>query len=221
MADPAPRRPHAPPTPARASPSTAAEPGRTGVILPALDVPEAEPLPERFLRRDLRLPEMSQNEIIRYFLGLSRLNYSIDTGFYPLGSCTMKYNPKINEDVARLPGFALAHPNQPAETSAGRARRAARAPGGAPRDHRHGRRRASRPPPEPRASCPGILMVKEYLADQRRGHRRKVLVPDSAHGTNPATAAMAGFEVVTVPSDADGNTDLAFLDRPSTTASPR
>ena len=81
-------------------------PGRTGVILPALDVPEAKPLPDRFLRRDLNLPEMSQNEVIRYFVGLSRLNYSIDTGFYPLGSCTMKYNPKVNEDVARLPGFA-------------------------------------------------------------------------------------------------------------------
>ena len=93
--------------------------GRIGVLLPSLDVPEAAPLPAQHMRRNLRLPEMSQNEIIRYFLGLSRLNYSVDTGFYPLGSCTMKYNPKINEDVARLPGFALAHPNQPVETMQG------------------------------------------------------------------------------------------------------
>ena len=77
------------------------------------------------------LPEMSQNEVIRYFVGLSRLNYSIDTGFYPLGSCTMKYNPKVNEDVARLPGFAHVHPHQPVEIGAGGARGAARAPGDA------------------------------------------------------------------------------------------
>ena len=94
-------------------------PGRTGVILPALDVPEAKPLPGRCLRRELNLPEMSQNEVIRYFVGLSRLNYSIDTGFYPLGSCTMKYNPKVNEDVARFPGFAHVHTHQPVESAQG------------------------------------------------------------------------------------------------------
>src|SRR5438094_4243365 len=90
-----------------------------GVLLPALDVPEVGPLPGRFLRRDITLPEMSQNEVMRYFVGLSRLNYSVDTGFYPLGSCTMKYNPKINEDIARLPGFAGAHPLQPEGTIQG------------------------------------------------------------------------------------------------------
>src|SRR4029453_9429712 len=94
-------------------------PGRKGVLLPALDVPETGLLPERFLRRELNLPEMSQNEVIRYFVGLSRLNYSIDTGFYPLGSCTMKYNPKVNEDVARFPGFAHVHPHQTAESAQG------------------------------------------------------------------------------------------------------
>jgi glycine dehydrogenase subunit 2 len=186
------------------------EAGRKGVLLPALDVPEAEALPDRFLRRDLRLPEMAQNEIIRYFLGLSRLNYSVDTGFYPLGSCTMKYNPKINEDVARLPGFAFAHPNQPEETVQGvlyvlhELQEALReitgmdAVGLAPAAGAQG-------------ELSGILMVKEYLADKGESRRRTVLVPDSAHGTNPATAAMAGFQVVTVPSDADGNTDLEFM----------
>jgi len=93
--------------------------GRKGVILPPIDVPQAE-LPEEGLLRDgLRLPEMAQNDVIRYFLGLSRLNYSVDTGFYPLGSCTMKYNPKINEDIARLPGFAQALPQQPEGTVQG------------------------------------------------------------------------------------------------------
>ena len=185
--------------------------GRTGVLLPALDVPEAEPLPERFLRRDLRLPEMSQNEVIRYFVGLSRLNYSIDTGFYPLGSCTMKYNPKVNEDVARLAGFAQIHPHQPAESIQGALSvlfdlQTALA-------EITGMDAVSLVPAAgAQGELCGILVVKEYLAERGNGHRRKVLVPDSAHGTNPATAAMAGFEVVTVPSDADGNTDLAFLE---------
>ena len=186
-------------------------PGRTGVILPALDVPEAEPLPERFLRRDLTLPEMSQNEVIRYFVGLSRLNYSIDTGFYPLGSCTMKYNPKVNEDVARLAGFAHVHPHQPSESIQGALGvlfelQTALA-------EITGMDAVSLVPAAgAQGELCGILVVKEYLAERGNGHRRKVLVPDSAHGTNPATAAMAGFEVVTVPSDADGNTDLAFLE---------
>ena len=93
--------------------------GRKGVILPALDVPTAGLPDARFLRDELTLPEMAQNDVIRYFVGLSRLNYSIDTGLYPLGSCTMKYNPKINEDIARLPGFAQAHPQQQPETVQG------------------------------------------------------------------------------------------------------
>ena len=186
-------------------------PGRTGVILPPLDVREAAVPPERFLRRELNLPEMSQNEVIRYFVGLSRLNYSIDTGFYPLGSCTMKYNPKVNEDVARFPGFAHVHPHQPVES----------AQGALAVLHELQETLAEItgmdavslvPAAGAQGELCGILMVKAYLADQGHGHRRKVLVPDSAHGTNPATAAMAGFEVVTVPSDANGNTDLAFLE---------
>jgi glycine dehydrogenase subunit 2 len=186
------------------------KPGRTGVILPTLDVPEA-PLPEaRFLRNKLTLPEMAQNDVIRYFVGLSRLNYSIDTGLYPLGSCTMKYNPKVNEDVARLPGFAYAHPQQPAETSQGALAvlfelqetlaeiTGMDAVGLAPAAGAQGE------------LC-GILMIKAYHLARGDTARRKVLVPDSAHGTNPATAAMAGFDVVSVPSDASGNADIDFL----------
>ena len=185
-------------------------PGRKGVLLPALDVPES-PLPdERFLRDDLRLPEMAQNEIIRYFVALSRLNYSIDTGFYPLGSCTMKYNPKVNEDVAALPGFAAVHPQQPAATVQGAlellyelqtwlcAITGMDAAGLAPAAGAQG-------------ELSGILMIKAYHQGRGDSARRKVLVPESAHGTNPATAAMAGFDVVIVPCDADGNADSGFL----------
>ncbi|MBI1886436.1 MAG: aminomethyl-transferring glycine dehydrogenase subunit GcvPB [Chloroflexi bacterium] len=187
-------------------------PGRKGVILPPLDVPEA-PLPSPdLLRSEVNLPELAQNEIVRYFLALSRLNYSVDTGFYPLGSCTMKYNPKVNEDVARLSGFALAHPHQPAETVQGALAllfelqqalaeiTGMDAVGLAPAAGAQGE------------LC-GILMIKAYLAERGEEQRSRVLVPDSAHGTNPATAAMCGFEVVTVPSDGEGNTDMAFLER--------
>jgi len=210
----------APELPPRTSPTTPAlgerlafdrsQPGRRGVTLPPLDVPTS-PLPDRgHLRTGLRLPEMAQNEIIRYFVGLSRLNYSIDTGFYPLGSCTMKYNPRINEDIARLPGFANLHPQQAEATVQGSLAvlhqlqealaeiTGMDAVGLAPAAGAQG-------------ELSGILMIKAYHHDRGDTKRRKVLVPDSAHGTNPATAAMAGFEVVSVPSDAEGNADEAFL----------
>ncbi len=185
-------------------------PGRQGVRLPSLDVPKAPLPPERFLRSSLTLPEMAQNEVIRYFLALSRLNYGVDTGFYPLGSCTMKYNPKVNEDVARLPGFSGPHPLQAPETTQGALW------------VMHGLQEALAeitgmdavslaPAAGAQGELSGVLTIKAYLIDHGDGSRRKVLVPDSAHGTNPATAAMAGFQVVTVPSDAEGNTDLEFL----------
>src|SRR5512143_743521 len=93
-------------------------PGRTGVTFPQPDVPLSE-LPADLLRKDLPLPELSEADVVRHFVNLSKYNYSVDGGFYPLGSCTMKYNPKINEDVARLPGFAFTHPLQPVETVQG------------------------------------------------------------------------------------------------------
>ena len=186
-------------------------PGRKGVLLPGPDVPEAA-LPEaRYLRSDLNLPELSQNQVVRYFLGLSKLNYGVDTGFYPLGSCTMKYNPKVDEDVAGMPGFSLAHPLQPEATVQGTlaalyqlqealaAITGMDAVGLAPAAGAQG-------------ELSGILMIKAYLESQGQADRRKVLIPDSAHGTNPATAAMCGFEVVTIPSDEDGNTDMAALE---------
>jgi glycine dehydrogenase subunit 2 len=186
------------------------KPGRKGVILPPVDVPQAELPDAGLLRDDLRLPEMAQNDVIRYFIGLSRLNYSVDTGFYPLGSCTMKYNPKINEDIARLPGFASALPQQPEETVQGALAvmfelqqvlaeiTGMDAVGLAPAAGAQG-------------ELSGILMIKRYHLERGDKERTKVLVPDSAHGTNPATAAMAGFQVVSVPSDANGDADIDFL----------
>jgi glycine dehydrogenase subunit 2 len=186
-------------------------PGRKGVLVPEPDVPPAE-LPEpRFLRSHLNLPELSQNQVVRYFLGLSRLNYDVDTGFYPLGSCTMKYNPKVNEDIARLPGFTLSHPLQPEATVQGalavlhRLQQALSAITGMDAV-------SLAPAAGAQGELCGILMVKAYLEDNGKAGRGKVLIPDSAHGTNPATAAMCGFEVVTIPSNRDGNTDLAALE---------
>ncbi|HZP25605.1 MAG TPA: aminomethyl-transferring glycine dehydrogenase subunit GcvPB, partial [Dehalococcoidia bacterium] len=150
-------------------------------------------------------------EIVRYFLALSQLNYSVDTGFYPLGSCTMKYNPKINEDVARLPGLAHIHPEQDASTVQGALQLLFQLQGLLAEIT--GMDAVSLAPAAgAQGELSGMLIVKEYLESLGNGHRRRVLVPDSAHGTNPATAAMCGFEVVTVPSDADGNTDLAALE---------
>jgi glycine dehydrogenase subunit 2 len=187
-------------------------PGRMGADLPPLDVPEAELPPKDLLRHDLRLPEMSQNEAVRYFLALSRLNYSVDTGFYPLGSCTMKYNPKVNEEAARLPGFSLPHPLQEQDTVQGALALL----------HRlqsylcevTGMDACSLVPAAgAQGELAGMLMVKAYLRDRGEEGRRRVLVPDSAHGTNPASAAMCGFQVVTVPSDREGNVDMGFLEQ--------
>ena len=186
--------------------------GRSGVLPPPLDVPAADLPPEKMLRRDLRLPEIAQNEIVRYFLALSHLNYSVDTGFYPLGSCTMKYNPKINEDVARLPGFAQAHPHQDSEDIQGALEMLFRLQEALAEITGMGAVSLA-PAAGAQGELSGILVIKAYLAGKGQEARRKVLVPDSAHGTNPATAAMCGFEVVTVPSDREGNTDIEFLKR--------
>ena len=185
-------------------------PGRVGAVAPPLDVP-AQPLPDAaLLRGDLPLPEVSEPEVVQYFTALSQLNFSIDTQFYPLGSCTMKYNPKVNDEMAFLPGFATLHPLQPAETAQGALELLYRLQqylgeitgmagvslatlAGA-----HG-------------ELAGVLMMRAYHQARDDGGRVKMAIPDSAHGTNPASAAMAGFEVVTLPSDADGNVDLAAL----------
>ena len=185
-------------------------PGRVGTVLPQPDVP-LQPMPDQsMLRSELELPEVSEPEVVQYFTSLSQLNFSIDTHFYPLGSCTMKYNPKINDEVAFLPGLAAIHPLQPEEQSQGALEILHRLQGylgeitGLPGvclatlAGAHG-------------EFAGMLMMRAYHHARGDTARRKVAIPDSAHGTNPASAAMAGFEVVTVASDAQGNVDLDAL----------
>ena len=189
------------------------EPGRRAADVPRFEG-EATPLPDaRLLRETLRLPEMSQPGLVRYYTALSQRNYGVDSGTYPLGSCTMKYNPKVNEAIAGMSGFVDAHPLAREEDTQGTLRVLAELQDAlseitgmagvslAPAAGAHG-------------ELAGILMIKRAL--ELRGDlatRRRVLVPDSAHGTNPATAAMAGFTVTQIPIGPDGSMDKAVLDR--------
>lgn len=184
-------------------------PGRIGVNLPALDVPEAD-MPTELMRDDLALPEVGELQVVRHYLKLSQLNYAIDKGFYPLGSCTMKYNPKINEDMARLAGFASLHPLTDDEGSQGAL------------SLMHTLQEwlaeisgfeavSLSPAAGAQGEFAGILMIRKYHLDKGDTKRTKILVPNSAHGTNPATVTMAGFEVVELPSDSKGNVDLDAL----------
>ncbi|MGI5836567.1 MAG: aminomethyl-transferring glycine dehydrogenase subunit GcvPB [Chloroflexota bacterium] len=192
--------------------SEISRPGRVGHQLPASDVPkvEADKLPAEMLRNGLDLPEVSENEVVRHFVHLSHLNYGVDTGFYPLGSCTMKYNPKVSEDVARWAGFAALHPYQPEDTIQGALRllyelqqalgeiTGLRAVTLQPAAGAHG-------------ELTGMLMIHAYHESRGDRKRTKVLIPDSAHGTNPATAAMCGYATVPVKSDDRGNVDMQAL----------
>jgi glycine dehydrogenase subunit 2 len=183
--------------------------GRPGVPLPAPDVPAA-PLPKDLVRQDLPLPEVSEIDVVRHFVRLSQLNHSVDTGFYPLGSCTMKYNPKVNEDAARLPGFAFSHPLQDPDTAQGNLalmyslQEWLKEIGGfagislQPAAGAHG-------------ELTGILIIRAYHRSRGDPKRTKILIPNSAHGTNPASTAMGGFQVVELPSDERGNVDLKAL----------
>ena len=185
-------------------------PGRLGTTLPPLDVPEQEPPPEELLRDGLEMPEVSENEIVRYFSQISQFNFSIDHNFYPLGSCTMKYNPKLNDEMAGLPGMSEIHPLQPEATVQGALNLMHQLQG-------HLTEMTGMagcclaPMAGAEAELAGMLMARAYHLERGDENRTTVLIPDSAHGTNPASAAMAGFEVVTLPSDSDGNTDLDAL----------
>ncbi len=190
-----------------------AAPGKIGASLPALDVPAAE-LPAGLLRSDdlAAMPELSEVEVVRHFTRISQRNFCIDTVMYPLGSCTMKYNPKIHEEAARLPGFAAAHPLQGEELSQG----ALRLMYELQRDLAEiaGFDAVSlQPAAGAQGELTGILVFRAYHRDRGDAGRTEIIVPDSAHGTNPATAAMVGYTVVEVKSDARGNVDLADLKR--------
>ncbi|NLE43993.1 MAG: aminomethyl-transferring glycine dehydrogenase subunit GcvPB [Chloroflexi bacterium] len=184
-------------------------PGRCAASLPKLDVPPAE-LPDGLTRDDLPLPEVSEIDLVRHYLRLSQTNFAIDKGFYPLGSCTMKYNPKINEDVARLPGFAHVHPYQDEETVQG----ALALMYGLQlflADIGGFAAVSLQPAAGAHGELTGVLMMRAYHLDRGESQRDIILVPDSAHGTNPATTSMSGLTVVEAPSDSRGNVDLAAL----------
>ena len=179
-----------------------ARPGRTGASLPESDVPSACCFGEGMTRTDLNLPDLGELDVVRHYTRLSTWNFGVDTGLYPLGSCTMKYNPKINEKIAALPGFAGAHPLLPAELSQGALRvlyeteQMLCAISGLeacclqPSAGAHG-------------ELTGIMLIQ--ACHRARGRQRsKILIPDTAHGTNPASSALCGYTAVKVPSGPDG-----------------
>ena len=184
-------------------------PGRKGVTFPDSDVPETA-LPEGFLRDQLAFPEMSEMDAVRHFTSISQKNYAIDLGFYPLGSCTMKFNPKINEVTSRYPGFACTHPLQPIESVQGNLylmytlqemlKEIAGFAGV-----------TLMPSAGAQGEMVGTMIIHKYHHDRGDHQRTRMLIPDSAHGTNPASSAMLGFEIVPLPSDSRGNVDLEAL----------
>ena len=183
--------------------------GRMGVTFPKPDVP-LSPHPEDFVRESLNLPELSEFDVIRHFTNLSKLNYSIDGGFYPLGSCTMKYNPKINEVVARLPGFTATHPLQPIVSIQGNLYLMYQLQEWL-QEISGFHKVCLTPAAGAQGELVGALIIRKYHQVRNNDRRKKILIPDSAHGTNPATSAMSGFKVVPLASDARGNVDLEAL----------
>jgi len=166
--------------------------GRQGAYYPKADVPLSPP-PEGLTRQELPLPELSEIDVVRHFTRLSQLNHHVDTGFYPLGSCTMKYNPKVNEETARLAGFANLHPLQPTETTQGAI--------GLMYELQEWLKAISgfdavslQPAAGAHGELTGVLIMRAYHRARGDGKRVKMLIPDSAHGTNPASSAMSGMQ---------------------------
>ncbi|QHA92535.1 aminomethyl-transferring glycine dehydrogenase subunit GcvPB [Bacillus sp. N1-1] len=192
------------------------EPERISYSLPELDVPDIdldEWLPEEFNRKtEPELPEVSELQLMRHYTALSKRNHGVDSGFYPLGSCTMKYNPKINEDVARYPGFAFVHPLQEEETVQGALEMMYNL-----QENLVAVTGMDEVTLQPAAGAhgewTGLMMIRAYHEANGDFNRTKVIVPDSAHGTNPASATVAGFEAVTVKSNEKGLVDLEDLKR--------
>lgn len=187
--------------------------GRTGYTLPDLDVPEKEVndiITDDYLRKqEPDLPEVSEVDVVRHYTSLSEMNYGVDSGIYPLGSCTMKYNPKINEDIARLSKLTQLHPYQSEKNLQGsldilfNLKNYLSEISGMdtvtlqPASGAHG-------------ELTGLLIIRKYFEDKNE-NRKKVIVPDSAHGTNPASAVMAGFDVVEIESNEEGMVDVEIL----------
>lgn len=188
--------------------------GRVGYSLPELDVPEVDLGVDVLYVRDAQpdLPEVSELQIMRHYTALSKRNHGVDSGFYPLGSCTMKYNPKMNEDVARMPGFSHIHPLQAPESVQGAL--------GLMYDLQTSLEAITgmdqvtlQPAAGAHGEWTGLMMIRAYHEANGDYNRTKVIVPDSAHGTNPASATVAGFEAITVKSNERGLVDLEDLKR--------
>ena len=182
--------------------------GRGMTLMPECDVPEYQ-LPEE-RTAPLHLPHVSENELTRHYTALCKRIHGVNDGFYPLGSCTMKYNPKIDEDMAALPGFTQLHPLQPIETAQG-ALEVLHTLGSELGEVFGMDAVTFQPAAGAHGEFTGVLLIKAYHTDRGDTARTKIIVPDSAHGTNPATAAMCGFQVVNIPSGADGCVDLDAL----------
>jgi glycine dehydrogenase subunit 2 len=184
-------------------------PGRCAITLPELDVPEST-LPEELLRDEPALPELSQLDVVRHYQRLSQRSFGVDSGFYPLGSCTMKYSPRMGEELARRPGFANAHPLQPPESVQGLLELMHRLQdwlceiGGFAGV-------SLQPAAGAQGELTALLMMRACQRDRGEGQRTQILIPDSAHGTNPASTTMAGLSVLQVPSGARGNIRLDAL----------
>ena len=182
--------------------------GRGLSLMPECDVPEVRLSQER--ETPLHLPHVSENELTRHYTALCKRIHGVNDGFYPLGSCTMKYNPKIDEEMAALPGFTAIHPLQPEETVQG-AMEAIHILGDELGEVFGMDAVTFQPAAGAHGEFTGVLLLKAYHTDRGDTARTKIIVPDSAHGTNPATAAMCGFQVVNIPSGPDGCVDLDAL----------
>jgi len=188
-------------------------PGRVGTDMPSCDVPEADVaalLPGVALRADLPLPEVSEPEVVRHFNHLSTLNYNVDKGFYPLGSCTMKYNPKVNDVAVNMPGFARIHPYQAEETVQGaiellyHMQKDMAGILGMDAVSLH-------PAAGAHGELLGLMLIRAYHENRGEGARKSILVPSAAHGTNPASAARCGYKTVSIDTDERGLVDMAHL----------
>ena len=177
-------------------------------LLPACDIPEYTLAAER--TAPLRLPQVSENELTRHYTALCKQIHGVNDGFYPLGSCTMKYNPKIDEDMAALPGFTQLHPLQPVESAQG-ALEALHTLGSELGEVFGMDAVTFQPAAGAHGEFTGVLLIKAYHTDRGDTARTKIIVPDSAHGTNPATAAMCGYQVVNIASNDRGGVDLDAL----------
>ena len=194
------------------------QPGRRGLEVPKPDLP-VPPVPEELARREPpRLPELAEPEVLRHFTALSTRNFGIDTGFYPLGSCTMKYNPRVNERVVALPGFRDLHPLVDDEAAQGalelewRLQEILREVTGLDAI-------SLQPAAGSQGELTGLLLMRAYFDERGEGAtRRRIVIPDTAHGTNPASVTMAGYEVTPVSTDARAPRAFAFAVEPAQSA---